>query len=63
MFTICNEIAYDKVMINGVNSSRQTSARLANLPPSQWIHIQVATHGSRLQINEIKRLSELVDDF
>jgi superfamily I DNA and/or RNA helicase len=63
MFTICNEIAYDNFMINGVNQSRQTSARVANLPPSQWIHIRVATHGSHLQINEIKRLRELVDDL
>jgi hypothetical protein len=63
MFTICNEIAYEGLMINGVRRGSHPSDPIENVPRSQWIHLPAATAGKHLQVKEIDCLQACIDSL
>lgn len=64
MFTLCNRIAYNEIMINGVHRSSDDdlfdSARGPLIAASQWIDEPAKTPGTHLQRNQIARLERLI---
>lgn len=66
MFTLCNAIAYNNLMINGVHrdplppEDPLSQDAIMPAPPSQWMDEPAKTPGTHLQPNQIQRLeSEL----
>ena len=67
MFTLCDTIAYDGIMISGVAAHTDPADVLdgadgARVPPSQWIDGPAAERGSHLQRQQIARLQRLIVD-
>jgi superfamily I DNA and/or RNA helicase len=60
MFEICNTIAYEGLMINGV---RDRSDPMPGLPTSRWLDVPAADQGSHLQREEIRRLAAALEDL
>jgi superfamily I DNA and/or RNA helicase len=63
MFTLCNKIAYDNLMISGLTRNDQSRMRLAVVPESHWIHIPAKSLGTHLQPEEIRRLERCIQDL
>lgn len=68
MFTLCNEIAYEGIMVNGVSPNRGgqqggdpfSFAHVSAIPPSHWAHEPAHRPGTHLQPNQITRLKQLL---
>lgn len=68
MFTLCNEIAYEGIMVNGVAPNRGDQqdgdpfslAHTSAIPPSHWAHEPAHRPGTHLQPNQIARLRQLL---
>lgn len=65
MFTLCNQMAYNGIMVNGVSRSsvdgkldRFDSADGPLITPSHWVDEPATTPGSHCQPNEIVRLKK-----
>lgn len=67
MFTLCNRIAYNGIMINGVHRSSDDdlfdSAKGPLIAASQWIDEPAKTPGTHLQRNQIDRLERLIREL
>jgi hypothetical protein len=71
MFTLCNEIAYEGIMVNGVAPNRDGRptdgpfgfSRKSAIPPSHWAHEPAHLPGTHLQPNQIARLSQLLEQL
>ena len=70
MFTLCNEIAYNGIMVNGVHGRSDSPekpdlfdvAAGPKIKPSQWLDEPALTPGTHLQQNQIARLErELIE--
>ncbi|NYI72369.1 hypothetical protein GGQ54_002929 [Naumannella cuiyingiana] len=59
MFDICNQIAYEGLMVNGV-SGRNGDDR-DDVPASQWYDVPARQPGTHLQVDEITCLRERLD--
>lgn len=65
MFRLCNEIAYDGIMVSGVHRTLDDPANPdlfdssdgPRITPSNWLHEPAPTAGTHLQENQISRLS------
>ena len=65
MFTLCNTIAYDGIMISGVAAHTDPAdlfdgADGARVTPSEWIDVPADERGSHLQQQQIARLRTLI---
>lgn len=71
MFTLCNEIAYEGIMVNGVapnRDGRQTGgpsgfSHESAIPPSHWAQEPAHLPGTHLQPNQIARLNQLLEQL
>ncbi|MEE9964709.1 MAG: AAA family ATPase [Propionicimonas sp.] len=71
MFTLCNEIAYEGIMVNGVAPNRGGQragdpfgfAHTSAIPPSHWAHEPAHRPGTHLQPNQIARLKQLLQQL
>ncbi|MFT3877364.1 MAG: AAA domain-containing protein [Propioniciclava sp.] len=71
MFSLCNEIAYDGIMVNGVirrlddpgNPDLFDGSMGPLIATSRWIHLPARTPGTHLQKEEIVRLKMILDDL
>ena len=68
MFTLCNTIAYDGIMISGVAAHTDPAdlfdgADGARVAPSEWIDVPADERGSHLQRQQIARLRTLIVDL
>ena len=68
MFTLCNTIAYNRIMISGVAAHTDPAdlfdgADGPRVPPSAWIHVPADERGSHLQQQQIDRLRTLIVDL
>lgn len=71
MFTLCNDLAYNGIMINGGTHhpdvrddsdrfSTTSASRIEPIEPSQWIDVPASTSGSHLQDNQIAQLKKVL---
>lgn len=68
MFTLCNTIAYDGIMISGVAAHTDPAdvfdgADGARVRPSKWIDVPADEGGTHLQRQQIARLRKLIVDL
>lgn len=68
MFTLCNQIAYDGIMVNGVHRDADTPDIFGRpgsgaplIAPSRWTHEPARTAGSHLQPNQVHRLERAIE--
>jgi hypothetical protein len=71
MFTLCNRIAYNGIMVNGVRRNTDDPNSFDSfdednplgilIAPSHWAHEPADTPGTHLQSNQIKRLKKALD--
>ena len=69
MFSFCNAVAYNDLMVNGVHRVLDDPMRPdqfdspvgPRITPSQWIHIPSETRGSYLQNNQVAELRRALD--
>jgi hypothetical protein len=71
MFTLCNEIAYEGIMVNGVAPNRGNQQaggpfslpHTSAIPPTHWAHEPAHRPGTHLQPNQIARLRQLLQQL
>lgn len=66
MFTICNDLAYNGIMVNGINRSPDDADLFGSFTdhqiyPSFWADTPATQSGTHLQTNQIERLRRAID--
>ena len=66
MFTLCNQIAYNNIMVNGVHRGSADLSRFAvtddpTIKVSCWIHEPAPQAGSHIQDNQIEQVKREID--
>ena len=66
MFTLCNQIAYNNIMVNGVHRGPADQDTFAvtdepDIKVSCWIHESAPQAGSHVQDNQIERVKKEID--
>ena len=62
MFSLCNQIAYNGIMVNGVHrNSKETM--WSTIPESMWLDESANVNETHLQPNQIRRLRQAMEDL
>ena len=62
MFSLCNQIAYNGIMVNGVH--REAGEPMwSDIPRSRWLDEPANINETHLQPNQIRRLQQVLEDL
>ena len=62
MFSLCNQIAYNGIMVNGVHRGAGESM-WSDIPYSRWLDEPANINETHLQPNQIRRLQQVLEDL
>lgn len=62
MFSLCNQIAYNGIMVNGVHRGAGESV-WSQIPHSRWLDEPANINETHLQPNQIRRLQQVLEDL
>lgn len=62
MFSLCNQIAYNGIMVNGVHRGSGESM-WSKIPHSRWLDEPANINETHLQPNQIRRLRQVLEDL
>lgn len=62
MFSLCNQIAYNGIMVNGVHRGAREST-WSGIPHSRWLDEPANINETHLQPNQIRRLQQVLEDL